>query len=271
MLIKNPFFVSVLVASLIVNISLFLSHVGWEQQKYPPIQDRGRQTQTNQTTSNEAANLQIECNPNCTAKNSDGIRNSGLGMRIVNKLIDDPATSGILIANFLLVIAVLTQVGDGRRTTKRELRAYLTVVVGGAVYQERPKNLKFEAKPVMLNTGRTPAHKVRYRAAAQILTHPLPAEFRFNVETPFVGSGVLGLGGNFILNAVVPDFVDDSEVSSIKKGEGGRFLFVWGEVSYEDVFGEPYWVEFCQRLYWVKGPQEELVGGYYDERHNDSD
>jgi hypothetical protein len=217
---------------------------------------------------------QIQCDPNCSLKNADKIRNQSPLSRLIDKITDDPVvglTGGILAANFLLVVVVLTQVGDARETTKRELRAYLTVVVGGAVYQERAKNLKFEAKPVMLNTGRTPAHKVRYRAAAQILTHPLPAEFSFNVETPFVGSGILGLGGNFILNAIVPDFVDDTEVPSIKQAADGRFLFVWGEVSYEDVFGQPHWVKFCQRLFWVPGPQGEGIVGFYDERHNDSD
>jgi hypothetical protein len=212
--LSKEFFLAVIAAPIIALIAVSW---GGTPDQYMQ-QQRSEQSKSDQGGTEQPRTPQIDCDPACAAKNSNEIRKPSLGMRIANKLIDDPVTLGILIANFLLVVVVLTQVRDTREATKRELRAYLTVVIGGAVYQERPKNLRFEAKPMMLNTGRTPAHKVRYRAAAQILTHPLPPEFGFNVETAFVGSGILGLGGNFILNAVVPDFVDDAEVSPIKQG-----------------------------------------------------
>src|SRR5580658_4395213 len=56
-------------------------------------------------------------------------------------------------------IATTIQVGN-----RAIIRAYLTVVIGSAVYQERrigQGDLKFEAKPNLVNTGNTPARKVR--------------------------------------------------------------------------------------------------------------
>ena len=48
--------------------------------------------------------------------------------------------------------------------------AYLSVVIGLGVNQDRVRELKFEAKPFILNNGETPAYNVRVRIKAEILT-----------------------------------------------------------------------------------------------------
>src|SRR5258708_756447 len=57
------------------------------------------------------------------------------------------------------------------------MRSYLCVNICTGVYQERAKDLRFEAKPMLLNTGYTPAHNVTYKAKADILPFPLPKDF----------------------------------------------------------------------------------------------
>src|ERR1700738_4326627 len=47
-----------------------------------------------------------------------------------------------------------------------QVRAYLSVRINGGIYQDRSKNLRFEPKPLLINTGLTPAYKVRYAAKA---------------------------------------------------------------------------------------------------------
>src|SRR6266849_5448269 len=50
----------------------------------------------------------------------------------------------------------------------QQMRAYICVVIGSAVYQERTKNLRFQAVPSVVNAGLTPAHKVSFQADAAI-------------------------------------------------------------------------------------------------------
>lgn len=56
-----------------------------------------------------------------------------------------------------------------RERTAQQMRAYVGITPGNAIYQERNRNLHFEGQPAMVNTGHTPAHKVSYWAQSAIL------------------------------------------------------------------------------------------------------
>src|SRR5260221_484977 len=75
----------------------------------------------------------------------------------------------------------------------QQMRAYICVVIGSAVYQERAKNLKFQAVPSVVNAGLTPAHKVSFRADAAILPIPLPENFTFPLPDIAQGTSVFGI------------------------------------------------------------------------------
>jgi len=150
--------------------------------------------------------------------------------------------------------------------TARQMRAYLTVTIGGAVYQERAKNLKFEGKPNLINTGHTPAHKVVHRCKAAILPVPLPTDFAFPLPDQDAGTYVVGPQQTAVLNAIVDDFCDDAEVQDIKIAKG-RGLYTWGIINYEDVFGEAHVTRFCQMLIWLP---DEKIWGYYIPGRNDA-
>lgn len=151
--------------------------------------------------------------------------------------------------------ATEASVEAGRDTSKRQLRAYLAVIIGGAIHQERrekPKSdLMFEASPLLVNTGQTPAHKIRFKARAAIYPIPLPKDLNLP-ETGDAGIGetVLGVGQNGSMSAMVEGFCQDDEVEAIKGGSGAKGLYVWGIVHYEDVFGESHYTRFCQHIYW---------------------
>jgi len=116
------------------------------------------------------------------------------------------------------------------------MRAYLTVIIGGGLYQERNKNLKFEGRPILINTGQTPARKVGYRASAAILPVELPEDFSFPLPAKSAGASVIGPQQSNIMFAVVESFVPDQDVEVIKSGKDNRALYVWGVVTYEDFF-----------------------------------
>ncbi len=151
-----------------------------------------------------------------------------------------------------------------------QMRAYISVVINIGVFQERAKELKFDVRPLAVNFGNTPAHKFTYWATARIMPFPLPEDFDFPPGEDSLKSGfALGPHQNIVLNAVVPDYVEDSDVSDIKRGVGRR-VYTWGIVYYEDAFGVPRQTRFCHSIIWVNGPDGELITGSYTGKHNDA-
>lgn len=77
-----------------------------------------------------------------------------------------------------------------KERTAAQMRAYLAVVVGNAIYQERDREIRFEGKPLIVNAGFTPAYQVRYRAKSAMLPIPLSASFDFTLGEPNPGAAL---------------------------------------------------------------------------------
>jgi hypothetical protein len=147
-----------------------------------------------------------------------------------------------------------------------QMRAYISVMVGNAIYQDTKMALQFEAKPVLVNTGNTPAHNVRYSIKADILPIPLVESRDFSVPPPFGRGNVVAPHANGTMSAVVDRIFFDEEVADIKQGKG-RALVVWGRVEYEDVFRELHHTNFCQVLMWRAN---DSIVGYHQPHHSDA-
>jgi hypothetical protein len=154
--------------------------------------------------------------------------------------------------------------------TAQQMRAYLMVTIGGGTYQEREKNLMFEVRPQLVNSGNTPAHKMTYWAKAKIMNFPLPDNFIFEPPAEIVQHSMLiGPHQSIELNARVDDFVADDEVESIKRGNGKR-VYIWGMITYTDAFDLVHTTKFCHSLVWL-GPDDKLiVNGTYSHNHNEA-
>ncbi len=151
---------------------------------------------------------------------------------------------------------------------RKQMRAYLTVVVGGGIPQNRESNLKFDARPLLVNAGPTPARNVRHRTKAAILPIPLPEDFddTIGVERE-EGGNMMGAHQNAQIMGVVEDYVPDDQIADIKIAKGVG-VYAWGIVTYEDVFGESHTTKFCQQLMYLP---EDKVFGYYIAGRNDAD
>jgi hypothetical protein len=162
-------------------------------------------------------------------------------------------------------------VSQQRRFGEMQMRAYLSVLIGGATFQERERNWRFEAAPLLKNTGNTTARKIKWRIAAAILPIPLPDDFKYPLPPPQKGTGIIGSYQDGTMSGIVPDFVDDAAVIEIKRGIGSS-LFVWGYVRYEDVFGKLHRNTFAQQLWWSPGPNggQEVIRGLHLGKHNRS-
>jgi hypothetical protein len=154
-----------------------------------------------------------------------------------------------------------------RERTAQQMRAYLTVLVGLAVYQEREKGTRFEGKPLLVNSGPTPARAVKYRARADILPIPLPEDFNFPLPEKHVEGGIMGPHQNANMSAIVENFIEDGEVENAKLNKG-KALYVWGIVTYADIFGEPHYTKFCQSLFFLP---DGKIWGTYTPNYNDGD
>ncbi|MBT3070819.1 hypothetical protein KKP04_08060 [Rhodomicrobium sp. Az07] len=158
-----------------------------------------------------------------------------------------------------------------RERTAMQMRAYVSVLVGTAIYQEREKNVRFEARPVIVNNGGTPAHKLSYWANIAILPAILPDDFAFPEpsERSTQHAAVLGPHQHFIINKVVETFIPDDEVAATKLGVE-RAVYIWGCIEYDDIFGDTHYTKFAQLITWIGSAGEEVIYGYYCQRHNEA-
>lgn len=207
------------------------------------------------------------------AQGSDQAR----GWRLIISWPEGVATLGVLLTLFFIAwqaILMRQAISDAERASKRELRAYLTVVIGGAFFQERRErekggDLMFECRPLLINTGKTPARKITFKARAAVLPSPLPNGMHLpDAPDSDIGGSMLGAQQNAHMSTVVDGFRSDDEVPSIKYGGGDKALYCWGRISYEDVFGESHFTQFCQHIYW---DLKDNVMGHYVPGRNDAD
>jgi hypothetical protein len=157
-----------------------------------------------------------------------------------------------------------------RRLGIMQLRPYVSVLIGSGVYPDRKNNLRFDARPILKNTGNSAAHGVKNKIAAAILPVPIPNDFKFRLPKTMGGGSIVAPHQTpFEMMAVVDDFIDDSEVADVMISKG-KSLYVWGFVTYKDMFKVTRRITFAQQLSFVGESGKESVRGYYLTRHNRS-
>ncbi|WP_211455455.1 hypothetical protein [Collimonas antrihumi] len=142
----------------------------------------------------------------------------------------------------------------------KQMRAYVAVNIGSAAYQENEKGIKFAAHPVLENTGFTPARTVNFKVMAGVFEFPLPADFVFpDVPVFQIYDTSIAPRQTFVINGIVNDIFIDDEVKEIMKGDTKR-LFVWGAVTYNDIYnGGPWQTNFCHHYYYFKNREGGVI------------
>ncbi|MGC2697133.1 MAG: hypothetical protein WA738_15210 [Candidatus Angelobacter sp.] len=187
------------------------------------------------------------------------VKAAGEQSKAMEKHIGEAARS----ANAMEEIADVIQSGN-----TSIMRAYLSVIIGTAVYQESQEGVKFEGKPSLVNTGSTPARNVRIWISARIMTTKEAETFDYPLgEESAKASAVAAPHQNYLLSAMVQNLVPDAEVPDIKHGRG-KGLATWGRVTYDDIFGQSHTTRFGQWLFWYPN---QSVYGYYIPGQNDMD
>jgi hypothetical protein len=153
--------------------------------------------------------------------------------------------------------------------TELQSRAYLAVAFYGMVPQNSATGIRFEPRMVIINNGNTPAYRVKFRTASDVLPMPLRNDFDFPLpdELPSRSLSVIGPRLNKIVSAVVPKIYPDVEVTQIMAGVGQRIV-MWGVVTYYDAFGIERFVKFSQSFAWLT---DGNILGFDTAHHNDAD
>jgi hypothetical protein len=154
----------------------------------------------------------------------------------------------------------------------KQMRAYISVDTGAPTCQHG--TLNFAGAPIMTNTGLTPARNVSHKIKAAILDLSKdPGTYQFDESAEIRKSdAVLSPRQTFVLNTYIENRVPDEDVPGIMAGATKR-LFVWGTVTYDDIYGGSWETNFCHNFvfYKDKAPDgSEVIRslGYYYRSHN---
>jgi len=171
--------IAALFAALLVGLVVFL----WVESDSSSFQNCVNQERT-KTTSNQSGEQK---NPAAVVVRSYA--------RCTERFADQHNAFTTALATILLAVITLGLILGGidqQRTTRAQSRAYMSVV-GGQYRQGGTRGLKFEFRPVVLNTGESPAYDVQVSSTIRFLTTEQAATFDFRLPKP-VGASVVTLG-----------------------------------------------------------------------------
>jgi hypothetical protein len=123
---------------------------------------------------------------------------------------------------------------------------------------------------MLINNGMTPARNFCYAVKAAILPVPLREDFDTTLEIPpNSAKGLIPPRQTRFIYAVVDHLVPENEVKGIMDGVGQGF-YVWGTLSYDDVFGVHRKNEFCHRLSFIPNRDGNgfTVDGFFEGNRN---
>lgn len=143
--------------------------------------------------------------------------------------------TGILAAfTALLWGATYCLVRNAKDTAKRQLRAYVNVAIVKMVNAKRDGFIRQQVHIELKNFGQTPAQNIRLWREMDIRELPLVGNLE-RTTTRTVQHGVLAPSDVYksIQDTPLFDSADGAEVHERKKA-----LYVWGELRYDDAFGD---------------------------------
>jgi hypothetical protein len=262
----NSFLFALFCSSLIVNVVLIISP--YRAYYDSPPREHGRH-EANQDEgagqpTKDRPTVQIECDPNCSTKNSDENRNDGAVTRFFRKTLDDPLaafTAILTIATIGLAFGVLFQIKDARASSERQLRAYV-FISGARVVNATEGDGPLEAHVVVKNFGQTPAYKLVNVNGFALDRYPPPPTLNLVVpEEQFrmFGRSKSDLGPTQSEDA--RQAVDRPPLSEEERralAHGALVIYVYGEIRYQDAFGRDQWTKYRLML---GGPAGVRPGG----------
>lgn len=150
-----------------------------------------------------------------------------------------------------------------RKAVNANLRAYLTLDLGGVVQQNKDTGYRYEVRMILQNVGNTPADKVAYVLQTDLLPVPLPDDFKIVASDPAAGiqTATVGPHQNMFATAIAPRIYSDDEADELKHGSK-KLLYVFGTVTYQDIFGENHYTKICRLILWMSDGTTATTSNY---------
>ena len=164
------------------------------------------------------------------------------------------------------------QLAHLENTAQRQLRAYIVTKISEVRPPRSAPNNHVAVRITILNTGQTPAYKVRVASRTRLTEYPFPAGFDFTV--PFgddPSEGTLGPQED-VENDGRSDPMSEIEWGQLCNAQtGNQQLCTWGTVVYRDTFGKWQHTSFCVRhLFERTGPESSELMTHTCKEHNDA-
>jgi hypothetical protein len=189
--------------------------------------------------------IQIDCDPACNAKRTDKNGNQNAFARFIRKTIEDPLTvfTAILaVATLALAGFMQLQIRDGRKSSERQLRAY--VMIDTVKIENIRMGGEPEVKLTFKNSGQTPATNLTHWARLSFNTFPeITGELPTVKKGERLPPGPLAPGGKIHLTTGIDRPLDAAVLNTIIVDRTHAFYIV-GELRYVDAFGVPRETDF---------------------------
>ena len=214
------------------------------QHQSPPQEYRRQNSHDNKkiadSSTEPSAAIQIDCDPECTAKHSNDNGQRGIIGRFFNKAIEDPLT----VATILLVLVVTVQVRDARHSSERQLRAY--VLMKTAMFHrpdtEDGDNREWPIHLVFQNSGQTPAYAVAIKAESHIgLRKPIDSIFPLSESAEISPPSIMAPGARHTMRL---GGIEPGHASYLRAQKTEQYCYVWGRLDYIDTFGRKHFTKF---------------------------
>jgi len=133
---------------------------------------------------------------------------------------------------------------------RKQLRAYISVQFQGHIPENRDQNNRHEVRVNIKNVGHTPAHTITVSGRLRVLPYPPTPETDFSFATELNESrGHLAPQDSFYVRRWLEGFLSPDENAAVKE-QNGIGLYVFGKVTYKDIFDESWYTDFCCLITW---------------------
>ena len=137
-----------------------------------------------------------------------------------------------------------------RDVFRKQLRAYVSPQFQGYVPENRQTNNRHEVRVVIKNFGNTPAHSISVASRLRVLPFPPTPQSDFTFRTAVHESrGHLSQHDSFYVRQWLEGFLTEEENVAIRK-QSGLGLYIFGRISYKDIFGDSLHTDFCYVITW---------------------
>jgi hypothetical protein len=143
-----------------------------------------------------------------------------------------------------------TIIENQRTYASIQMRAYLSIVTGACVPQDKTTNWRYEVRMFIKNTGHTTADAVNVISRLKIFDFPLPDNIDLALPTTLRDdAGHIAPGNSFFFPSVLGEMISGDEIEEIRRGNK-RKMYIYGTVHYKDIFGLSHYTNFCQYCFW---------------------